>query len=146
MRESGNLALSACTFPIQYTNQRLDITNFMKKYVNILVSEVDKQTALGIKKVSINDLSLVYVTMYLYNIKHSTWQYEKEFRCTMGAIAKGMPYVDATPKAIYIGMNCAEKNRQKLIEIANHLSVPIYQMKFNEFFEEYTLEAELLET
>lgn len=146
MRESGNLALSACTFPIQYTNQRLDITNFMKKYVNILVSEVDKQTALGIKKVSINDLSLVYVTMYLYNIKHSTWQYEKEFRCTMGAIAKGMPYVDATPKVIYIGMNCAEKNRQKLIEIANHLSVPIYQMKFNEFFEEYTLEAELLET
>lgn len=145
MQEPSNLGLSSCTFPIQYTNQRLDITSLMKKYANMVSSEVDKQTARGIKKVLIKDLSLVYVAQYLCNIKHSTWSYEKEFRCTMGATAKGMPFVDAIPKAIYIGMNCHDKNREKLIKIAKILSVPIYQMKFNEFSSEYSLEADLLE-
>ena len=110
-----------------------------------MTSEIDRQTVVGIKKVLINDLSLVYVAQYLSNIKHLSWNYEKEFRCTMGTKAKGMPFVDANPKAIYIGMNCGKKNHQKLIDIAKKLSVPIYQMKFDELSYEYSLVAELLE-
>lgn len=64
----------------------------------------------------------------------------------MGAVSKGMPFVDAISKAVYIGMNCSKKNRQRLIKIAKKLSVPIYQMKFDELSDEYALVADLLET
>lgn len=144
MKNPNNQNLCGCTFPIQYTDQRLDITTFMKKYASMISEEIDKQNTQGIKQVKINDLSLIYVEQLLSNIKHITWQYEKEFRCTMGAIAKGMPYVDAIPKAIYIGMKCDEKHRKELIVIAKELSIPIYLMCFNELSENYSLEEKLL--
>ena len=62
----------------------------------------------------------------------------------MGAQSKGMPYVDAVPKAIYIGMNCKEQNRNKLVEIAKSLSIPVYQMHLDELSEKYSLEEALL--
>lgn len=146
MKNPANTALSGCTFPVQYTDERLDITSFMKNYANGVSSEIDKQMAQGIKTIVINDLSLIYVAQYLCNIKHSTWQYEKEFRCTNGANAKGMPYIDAVPKAIYIGMNCQEQNRNKLVAIARKLSIPVYQMRLDELSESYSLEKILLKS
>lgn len=140
MKNPANIALSGCTFPVQYTDERLDITSFMKEYVNMVLSEVDRQSAQGRRQILINDFSLVYVAQLLCNIKHSTWSYEKEFRCTTGAQSQGMPYIDAYPKAIYIGMNCKEQNRQRLIEIAIQQSVPIYEMKLNDISENYSLE------
>lgn len=47
----------------------------------------------------------------------------------MGAVSKGMPFVDAISKAVYIGMNCSKKNRQRLIKIAKKLSVPILYIR-----------------
>ena len=144
MKNPANTTLAGCTFPIQYTDERLDITSFMKKYFSKLSLEVDRQVSRGIKQIPINDLSLVYVAQFLCNIKHSTWSYEKEFRCTAGAQAKGMPYIDAVPKAIYIGLHCKEANRKKLVEISRSLLIPIYQMRFNELSERYCLEEVLL--
>lgn len=144
MKNPANTALAGCTFPVQYTDERLDITSFMKNYANGVSSEIDKQMAQGIKTIVINDLSLIYMAQYLCNIKHSTWQYEKEFRCTNAANAKGMPYIDAVPKAIYIGMNCREQNRNKLVAIARKLSIPVYQMRLDELSENYSLEEVLL--
>ena len=112
---------------------------------SFIASEIDKKSVYRIEQIIRNDLSLVYVAQLLCNIKHSTWSYEKEFRCTMGAQSKGMPYVDAVPKAIYIGMNCTEQNRKKLIAIAKNLSIPVYQMRLDELSEKYSLEESLLE-
>ena len=140
MKNPANTALAGCTFPVQYTDERLDITSFMKKYVIMISAEVDKQMSYGKKQIGIDDLSLIYIQLYLCNIKHSSWNYEKEFRCTTGAQSKGMPYIDAVPKAIYIGMKCSPKNRKKLIKIAKQQSVPIYEMKLNDFSENYSLE------
>lgn len=144
MKNPNNLAMYSCTFPIQYTDQRLDITSFMKRYAAMVAGEVDTQIAQGKMQVQISDKSIVYLAQYLSNIKHLSWKYEKEFRCAMGAISKGMPYIDAIPKAIYIGMNCSEENRNQLIAIARELSVPIYQMKLDELSENYTLEEKLI--
>ena len=144
MKNPANTTLAGCTFPIQYTDERLDITSFMKKYFSKLSLEVDRQVSRGIKQIPINDLSWVYVAQFLCNIKHSTWSYEKEFRCTAGAQAKGMPYIDAVPKAIYIGLHCKEANRKKLVEISRSLLIPVYQMRFNELSERYCLEEVLL--
>lgn len=140
MKNPENTALAGCTFPVQYTDERLDITSYMKKYAKMISSEIDKQMGVGKKKIKIDDISLIYMQLYLCNVKHSTWSYEKEFRCTTGAQSKGMPYIDAVPKAIYIGIKCSEKNRKKLIEIAKQLSVPIYEMKLNDLNENYSLE------
>ena len=144
MKNPANAQLAGCTFPIQYTDQRLDITSFMKKYAEMLSSEADRQIAQGKNQIMIDDLSIVFIASYLCNIKQSTWQYEKEFRCTTGANAEGMPYIDATPKAIYIGMNCSKSNIEDLISIAKELSIPIYKMKLDELSEDYTLRAEHL--
>ena len=144
MENQDNLALSACTFPVQYTDQRLDVTSYMKKFAGMVSSEIDRQIAMGQKQILIGDLSLVYMAQYLSNIKHSSWQYEKEFRCTMGATAKGMPYVDAVPKGIYVGMKCSEKNRSELIAIAKALSIPVYQMSLDELSENYSLEENVI--
>ena len=73
MKNPANTALTACTFPIQYTEDRFDITSFMKEYVSMVSSEVDRQSAQGVKKILIHDLSLIYVAQFLCNIKHSTW-------------------------------------------------------------------------
>lgn len=144
MKNPANTTLAGCTFPIQYTDERLDITSFMKEYVSMVSAEVDRQSAQGRRQILINDLSLIYVAQFLCNIKHSTWSYEKEFRCTAGAQAKGMPYIDAIPKAIYIGISCSEQNRKKLVEIASTLLIPVYQMRLNELSEKYCLEEVLL--
>ena len=132
MKNPDNLPLSACTFPVQYTDQRLDITSFMKAYAQMVAAEVDRQQAEGKKAILINDLTIIYIAQFLCNIKHISWQYEKEFRCTMGATAKGMPYVEATPKAIYIGMNCLPNHEERLRSIGQALQIPVHKMVFDE--------------
>ena len=132
MKDPDNLPLSSCTFPVQYTDQRLDITSFMKEHAQMISSEVDRQEAEGKKEIVIDALSMIYLAQLLCNIKHISWQYEKEFRCTMSAIAKGMPYVVAKPKAIYIGMNCRPDHVARLKQIANTLHIPAYKMVFDE--------------
>lgn len=132
MNDPQNLSLSSCTFPVQYTDQRLDITSFMIKQANMISNEIGNQSAQRNNQILINDLSLVYVAQFLCNIKHISWQYEKEFRCSMGATANGMPYVDAIPKAIYIGMKCLPKHEIRLRQIAKTLNIPIYKMVFEE--------------
>ncbi len=136
MKDKDNLALSSCTFPVQYTEQRLDITSLMLRQAQMLESEIYRQSLLGRKKILIGDLSIVYISSLLCNIKHSSWAYEKEFRCTMGA---DMSYIKAKPHAIYAGMKCSKDNLMRLKQIACTLKVPVYQMYFNELSETYEL-------
>ena len=144
MKNPENTALAGCTFPVQYTDERLDITNYMKEYLKMISSEIDKQTKENKKQIRIDDISLIYIQLYMCNVKHSTWSYEKEFRCTVGAQSDGMPYIEAMPKTIYIGMRCKEVNRNKLVEIARDLSIPVYQMRFNELSDKYSLDADCI--
>ncbi len=57
----------------------------------------------------------------------------------MGAIAPGMPYVDATPKEVFVGMNCKEELAKQIFEIARDLSVPVHRMGFDEYSPNYNL-------
>ena len=134
-----NTQLSGCTFPIQYTNERIDITSVMDKQVQYMINQIEIQGAEGKKEILLDDLSLVFLSSYFCNIKHSSWSYENEFRCTTGANAKGMPYVVAKPKEIYIGLNCSESNIEKLIKIGKTLKIPVYKMFFDELSESFDL-------
>lgn len=139
MKDKDNLALSSCTFPVQYTEQRLDITSLMVRQAQMLSSEIDRQSLSDKKEILIDDLSMIYISSLLCNIKHSSWAYEKEFRCTMGTTAPGMPYAEAKPNAIYAGMKCPEHNLMQLKKIANTLKIPLYQMYFNDLSASYEL-------
>ena len=127
-----NTALSSCTFPVQYTNQRLDITSLMDSYANMVINQIKRQSKLGYKEITIDDLSTVYIPLLLFNIKHSSWSYEQEFRCTTGSTASGMPYLEAVPKEIFIGINCPIEEAKEIERIANIIQIPVHRMGFDE--------------
>ncbi len=81
------------------------------------------------------------MTTYFCNIKHISWSYENEFKCTTGANAKGMPYISATPKKIYIGKNCKPTYVDRIIKIAKELQVPVFQIIFDDLNSEFNLVA-----
>lgn len=127
-----NTALSSCTFSVQYTNQRLDITSLMDSYANMVINQIKRQSKLGYKEITIADLSTVYIPLLLFNIKHSSWSYEQEFRCTTGSTASGMPYLEAVPKEIFIGINCPIEEAKEIERIANIIQIPVHRMGFDE--------------
>lgn len=135
----SNTQLSGCTFPVQYTNQRIDVTSLIDKQVQDTIHKIEKQSQNGIKQILIDDLSIVFLIALFGNLKHTSWSYENEFRCTTGSMAKGMPYLAAKPKEIYIGMKCPSAYKAKLIEIASELRIPIYKMSFNELSSDFNL-------
>ncbi|MCB2343300.1 DUF2971 domain-containing protein [Clostridium estertheticum] len=139
LKDKRNVQLSSCTFPVQYTDKRIDITDLMDNQASKMFLEIDKQIAEGKKEIKLDDLSLGFMESLFCNIKHETWSYEKEYRCTVGAIAKGMPFFSASPKSIYIGMNCSQIYVDKLIKIANKLQIPVFRMGFNEYDTNFNL-------
>ena len=136
-----NVTLRGCTFPVQYTNDRLDITTLMREQAQKVFEEIDRQSAMGEKRILLDDLTIIFVACLLCNIKHTSWSYEQEFRCTAGTIAKGMPFMEAKPKEIFIGMKCTPFHTKRLLEIADFWNIPVYKMEFDECSESYALVA-----
>lgn len=129
--DDRNLELKAGTFQIQYTDERVNITSFMYKYSKMMADKIDENIKKGIKVTEIDDLSIIYITILLSNLKHTSWEYENEFRCLFGQNDNNL-YCDAYPKAIYIGMKCVSENEKKLIDVAKKYSIPVYKMKYVE--------------
>lgn len=116
----------------------------MREQAQKVCNEIDKQISEGKKEIVLDDLSVIFMTLLLCNLKHISWSYEKEFRCTIAANAAGMPYIDARPKEIYIGMQCNPVHEKQLKDIATALKIPIYKMAFDECCETYRLDAKPL--
>lgn len=135
----SNTQLSSCTFPVQYTDQRIDVTTLVKQQVEKMIYELEIQSNEGKREILLDDLSLIFLNSFFCNIKHISWSYENEFRCTTGTTAKGMPYVLAAPKEIYIGMNCLPTYTDRILKIAQKLQVPVYRMTFDELNEDFNL-------
>ena len=59
--------------------------------------------------------------------KDSAWSYEKEWRILRPSHqgnAVSLPIVSA----VYLGANCSQENKEKILSITNQLQVPVYQM------------------
>lgn len=136
---NSNSKLSSCTFPVQYTNERLDITSMMCDIAQKISDAVDRNIEAGIKKIVLNDFMIIYTSILLNNIKHSSWNYENEFRCTIASNAEGAPFITAIPKEIYIGMKCSIKHTERLMAIGKSLNIPVYKMIFEDLCPEYKL-------
>jgi hypothetical protein len=141
----SNTKLSGCTFPVQYTDQRIDVTSLIERQAQKIYHELETQSAKGKKEILLDDLSLVYMASFFCNIKHSSWSYENEFRCTIGAGEESMSFVSAIPKEIYIGMNCLPTYEDKIIKIANTLQIPVYKMIFEEYNPIFNLTVKRIE-
>lgn len=134
-----NLTLKSNTFPIQYTEERLDITQFMDQYIQYMSERKRYSENNGLRKIELNDLSIVFLPTLLHNLKHISWSYEKEFRCSTAINAPGAPFVEAIPKEIFIGMKCKEEHKRRLKEIGTKFSIPVYEMRFLDDSNEYKL-------
>ena len=134
-----SMDLKSCLFPVQYTNQRLDISSEMVKQAQKLVKSIDKTHQKGDLVTMLEDKTLIYLPQLLYNLKHTSWSNEKEYRCIIASNAKGMPFIDAKPKAIYIGRDCSDKHAHCLFDIADEHEAKIYKMGFNDYLDNYEL-------
>lgn len=137
-----NPLLKGCTFPVQYISERLDITSLVRKQAEQICNTLNKNIAIGRKQTVIDDLTMILVPQLLYNLKLDQWSYENEFRCSTASNAKGMPYIDAIPKEIYIGKSCSENNKKELSRIGLKLNIPVYQMAAEDCSEKCELKAE----
>lgn len=144
MKDKRNVQLTGCTFPVQYTSKRIDITNLMKFQVEKIITEIDRHIKEDKKQVLYNDLSLIFMVSFFSNIKHETWSYEKEYRCVTGANAKGMPFLTATPKEVYIGMNCSQVYVDRLVKVAEEIQIPAFKMILDEYSTNYNLSFQKL--
>lgn len=145
MNHEENLRLRACMMPVQYTAQRVDVTNLMDYQMGKILAGIEEGIKKQTKEIWYDDLSLIFLSVFFVNLKHRSWNYEKEFRCSMGANAPWSEYCKAKPQTIYIGAKCAEKNREQLIDIGKKLSIPVYQMTYDDYSADYSLLAEKVE-
>ena len=104
-----------------------------------LVKSIDKTHQKGDLVTMLEDKTLIYLPQLLYNLKHTSWSNEKEYRCIIASNAKGMPFIDAKPKAIYIGRDCSDKHAHCLFDIADEHEAKIYKMGFNDYLDNYEL-------
>lgn len=119
----NSLDLKSNLFPVQYTDQRLDISSEMIKQAIKISNAIDATKQKGDLVTMLEDKTLIYLPQLLYNIKHLSWSYEKEYRCIIASNADGMPFINAKPKAIYIGRDCNNKKAQYLFDIADEHGV-----------------------
>ena len=139
-----NIALKSCTFPVQYINERLDITSIMLQQAQQICNKIDRNIEIGEKATVISDLTMIFMPCLLYNLKLDVWSYEKEFRCTTAATFKGMPFIDAKPMEIYIGMHCSDEHTNCLMQIGKSLLIPVYKMRLDQYSSDYKLVAQRL--
>ena len=136
-----NLIFKSCTFPVQYTEDRIDITSILYDYAKQLDSFPANMAPVAGSTVLNSNPLIAFIPVLFDNLKHASWSYENEYRCTVGETAIGAPFTDARPKEIYAGMKCSKENTEKLLSIAKDLKVPFYEMKFDELSENYNLSA-----
>lgn len=140
-----DLELRSSIFPIQYTDERMDVTSLIRKHAELICNKIDENVRRGEKVTLYDDLTIIYMALLLYNVKHVSWSYEKEFRYVVPSNVKGIPYVKAVPREIYIGMKCEERHRKALGDIADYWDIPLYQMGMDECSEKYELFATRIE-
>jgi hypothetical protein len=144
MKVADNKELAICTLPIQYTDRRIDITEIMVNHIDLLLKEKQRQMSRGMNSIIIDDLMVAYTIVFLQNIKQSSWQYEKEFRCSAGRTSIGMPFMKAVPAEIYVGEKCSSAYIEGLYDIAGDLGIAIYKLEFMEYSSSFQLKPHRL--
>lgn len=126
-------------FPVSYTDDRYDATYYAEFH---FIDNFYRSLGLELKKPFFD--KLFYYKILLFKSKN--WSYEKEWRIikqTNIDYNDNKPNIDfitnIRPKEIILGAHIEEKNKLKLIQIANKKKIPIFQMKVEPFIRQYKL-------
>lgn len=146
-----NRFLRNAVFPVQYTIDRRDLT----QYFISEVSDYRKKSKTDADKLSpsgdASNWSLTSALQIGSFIKQTSWSYEAEWRCCI-SVHEAIIYnngpvkqeIDATPSAIYIGWKREGAIQECLISIGNTIGIPVYKMTFDDSSPRYELVPKLL--
>lgn len=113
-------------YPVSYDDTRAPgnaiVGNIIDQTLELIKLEKNEDDMSG-KLMSLNHLAYLSLTS-----KHKSWKHEKEVRALVPR--KYGNYLEILPKKIFIGMNCTEVHRKRLIEIAKNFQpyCDIFQM------------------
>lgn len=140
--EQNNL-LRSLVYPVQYSDSRFDISDVMDEQIDLSVQRVLQ--AADVVRAGHEAEPLAQIAFMLYNIKHSSWSFEQEYRLSVPSNTPGLPELVANPSKIYIGLNCLKIHSDRLKEIGKAPSIPVYKMKYSERSKSFTLIADQIE-
>ncbi|WP_122894117.1 DUF2971 domain-containing protein [Arcobacter peruensis] len=112
---NDNENLKKYLFPVKYSNERFDITDF---YIDNVINKEAKDTNRLIHSV-------------LYNSED--WEYEKEWRFVITESEYDSKTVSTPkPKAIYLGSQIKEEHKEQFIKVCKENDIDVYQMKLDD--------------
>lgn len=138
-----NELLRSFVYPVQYSDSRFDISDIMDEQIKLSNNRVLDPN--GHLRAGYESQPLAVVMMMLYNIKHTSWSYEQEYRLSVPSRTPGLPEISAKPSKIYIGLNSIEIYSDKLKAIGKVLDIPVYKMRRSERSKSFNLIAEQVE-
>lgn len=111
--EEVRIEIKRMLVPVIYRNSPIDLTDYFLKSDNF------------------NNLISIYFSM----IKHTDWNYEKEWRLVVpGGEEFGTFNQDSGRiKSIYLGNKMKDEEKALLVSIAKIRSIEVYELKLNEF-------------
>lgn len=109
-----NENLKKYLFPVTYSNERFDITDF---YIDNVINKESKDTN-----------RLIHSVLY----KSEDWEYEKEWRFVITESEyDGKTVSTPKPKAIYLGSQIKEEHKEQFIKVCKKNNIDVYQMKLD---------------
>lgn len=138
-----NELLQMFVYPVQYSDDRFDISDIIDEQINLSKRRVLDPN--GYLRAGNEALPLAVVMMMLYNIKHSSWSFEQEYRLSVPSNKPGLPELMVKPSKLYIGLNCPKIYSDRLRKIGRALNVPVYSMKYYERSKSFNLVADQVE-
>ncbi len=118
-----NENLKKYLFPVNYNNERFDITDF---YIDNVINKKRKDTN-----------RLIHSVLY----KSEDWKYEKEWRFVISESEyDGKTVSTPKPKAIYLGTQIKEVYKEQFIKVCKENDIDVYQMKLDS--KKYKINAE----
>lgn len=109
-------------WPVIYRSEKYDITSSLKKLWEVASKEPSKI----IHMIRDEDLMM----LFLKNLfKHTSWEYEKEWRLIIPQQKEHNKELPITPTAIYAGDKCDPKDLDELKEISKKFSCELIQLK-----------------
>ena len=102
-------------YPVFYQEERLDLTFTMKELMDATVK---------------NTIHPILDFLYYKNLlKHSSWEYEQEWRLIFTGQEDNLVKMPIKPTMIYAGDQCSEENLEELLRISKKLSCGLIQLK-----------------
>lgn len=127
--DEQNTILRSFVYPVQYSEFRYDISDLLDDQISLSFKRVVDPN--GSSRAGKESEPLAQISLFLYNIKHSSWSFEQEYRLSVSSMTQGLPELKSKPSKIYIGVSCSKTNADRLTSIGRAANIPIYKMEYN---------------